>query len=258
MAEADAKKWPDARESFRTADRLQPDTPMPLLMQVRVNYSAGDFDAVKSNLRDLAIRFPHNSSAHTAAARFLAEHNLFVLALAEALRAERDSDDWNEKIQLAVLENTVGAYSDSMRTSFAIEQNRNLPDAARGAAAGIIGLSYESLQNTQEATKYLQEAIHLDASQENSYLALADLQSDRPVGVAGESFLINGQLYAWSNINVDWEHVGNLLGPTGPQGVTGEPGTPGGPPGPTGPTGAARRAASRRSTAPSRRWSRRA
>jgi tetratricopeptide (TPR) repeat protein len=175
MAEANARKWQDARQSFMTADRLQPDTPMPLVMQVRVNYSAGDLDALKSNLRDLAARFPRDVSAHTAVARFLAEHNFFVLALAEALRTGRDSDDWNSRIQVAILENTVGAYSDAVRTSVAVEQNRNVPDAARGAAAGVAGLSYESLGKTQEAEKYLQEAIQLDPAQENSYLALADL-----------------------------------------------------------------------------------
>jgi tetratricopeptide (TPR) repeat protein len=38
-----------------------------------------------------------------------------------------------------------------------------------------VGLSYESLHQADKAVQYLKEAIELDPSQENSYLALADL-----------------------------------------------------------------------------------
>jgi len=175
MAEAAARHFVDARDALRTADRLQPTTAMPLVMQVRVNYSLGDLESLKSNLRELASRFPKDTDAHTVLARFLAEHNLFVLALAEALRSGSSADDWNAKIQLSVLENTVGAYADAIRNALAVERNYALPEAVRGTAAGIVGLSYESLRQGDQARKYLSEAIQLDPSQENSYLALADL-----------------------------------------------------------------------------------
>lgn len=175
MAEADAGELVKARDSLRTADRLQPTTAMPLVMQIRINYSLRDLDALKADLRELASRFPKDAATHTALARFLAERNLFVLALAEALRSGENVDDWNAKIQLSVLENTVGAYRDAIRNAEAVEENRSAPDGARAAAAGIVGLSYESLHQGDHATKYLSEAIQLDPSQENSYLALADL-----------------------------------------------------------------------------------
>jgi tetratricopeptide (TPR) repeat protein len=175
VAEAAAGHFADARDALRTADRLQSTTAMPLVMQVRVNYSLGDLESLKSNLRELASRFPKDTETHTALARFLAEHNLFVLALAEALRSGSGADDWNAKVQLSILENTVGAYGDAIRNALAVERNYALPDAVRGTAAGIAGLSYESLRQGDEARKYLSEAIQLDPSQENSYLALADL-----------------------------------------------------------------------------------
>lgn len=175
VAEAAAGRFPEAREALRTADRLQPTTAMPLVMQVRANYSLGDLESLKSNLRELALRFPKDSETHAAVARFLAEHSLFVLALAEALRSEPSAHDWNAKVQLSILENTVGAYGDAIRNALAVERNHALPDAVRGTAAGIVGLSYESLRQGDQAREYLSEAIELDPSQENSYLALADL-----------------------------------------------------------------------------------
>ncbi len=175
VAEAAAGEFLNARDSLHTADRLQPTTGMPLVMQVRVNFSLGDIETLKSNLRQAATRFPQDAELHTILARFLAERNLFVLALAEAMRARQDSSDWNASVQLAVLENTVGAYDDAIRNALAIEQNHAIPQQVRGAAAGVAGLSYESLHQIPQAVRYLNEAIELDGSQTNSYLALADL-----------------------------------------------------------------------------------
>ncbi len=137
VAEAAAGNFLDSRESLRTADRLQPTTGMPLIMQVRVNFSLGDMDALKSDLRDAANRFPNDAQLHSTLARFLAEKNLFVLALAEAVaRAATVRADWNSKLQLAVLENTVGAYDDAIRNALGVEENHQIPEQARGAAAG--------------------------------------------------------------------------------------------------------------------------
>ena len=181
VAEAAAGEFGKARESLRTADRLQPTTGMPLVMQVRVNFSLKDMDTLKSNLREAADRFPRDAQLHGTLARYLAEQNLFVLALAEAMRSQQASDDFNSKLQLAVLENTVGAYEDTLRNALAVEQNHDLANEVRASAAGIAGLSYESLHQTEQGVRYLRESIELDPSQENSYLALADLfeQSQR-------------------------------------------------------------------------------
>ncbi|HEX4165306.1 MAG TPA: tetratricopeptide repeat protein, partial [Bryobacteraceae bacterium] len=100
---------------------------------------------------------------------------LFVLALAEAMRAQQAGGDLTSKVQLAVLENTAGAYEDAARNALAVEQNHDLTNEVRASAAGIAGLSYESLHQADKAVQYLREAIELDPSQENSYLALADL-----------------------------------------------------------------------------------
>jgi O-antigen biosynthesis protein len=175
VAEAATGDFAKARDAFRTSDRLQPTTGMPLVMQVRVNFSLKDTETLKSNLREAAERFPRDAQLHATLARFLAERSLFVLALAEAMRSRQNSDDWKSTVQLAVLENTVGAYEDAIQNALVVEQNQHLPEQARGAAAGIAGLSYESLHQSEEAVRYLKEAIELSPTEDNSYLALADL-----------------------------------------------------------------------------------
>jgi tetratricopeptide (TPR) repeat protein len=176
VAEAAAGDFVSARESLRTADRLQPTTAAPLVMQVRVSLSLGDLDTLKADLRELASRFPHDAAAHQELARSLAAKNLFVLAVAEALRSQQaSSGDISSAVQLAVLENSVGAYEDAIRNAVPAYQNSQLASEFRAAAAGIAGLSYESLANSERAIYYLRQAIQLDPSQENSYLALADL-----------------------------------------------------------------------------------
>jgi tetratricopeptide (TPR) repeat protein len=73
------------------------------------------------------------------------------------------------------LENTVGAYDDAIRNAIAIEAQGKLPAAVRASAAGVAGLSYESLGQPEAAILHLRQAIQLDPSQENSYLSLAFL-----------------------------------------------------------------------------------
>jgi tetratricopeptide (TPR) repeat protein len=175
VAQAAAGEFVQAREALRTSDRLQPTTGMPLLMQVRVNLSLQDMDTLKANLREAAARFPQDAQLHSALARLLAEKNLFVLALAESMRSQQAANDANTTLQLAVLENTIGAYNDALREALSLEQRTDAPKEMRSAAAGVAGLSYESLHDADQGVRYLQEAIDLDPSQENSYLALADL-----------------------------------------------------------------------------------
>jgi tetratricopeptide (TPR) repeat protein len=177
VAEAAVGNFLKAREDLQTADRLQPTTAMPLIMQIRVNFSLSDLDALKANLREVALRFPRDTQVHDVLARFLAEKNLFALALAEALRSKQagGGDLLGSKVQLAVLENTVGAYEDAIRNAVAVEEDHNVAREVRASAAGVAGLSYESLGQADQAIRYLKEAIELDPSRDNSYLALADL-----------------------------------------------------------------------------------
>src|SRR5690348_10195064 len=124
MAEAEAGDFAQARDSFKTADRLQPTTAMPLIMQIRMNFSLQDIDALKANLLEAAARFPRDAQVHDTLARFLAERNLLVLALAESLRSQSLGDrDPVSKVQLAVLENTVGAYDDAIRNALSVAKD---------------------------------------------------------------------------------------------------------------------------------------
>ncbi|MFJ7699988.1 hypothetical protein [Lysinibacillus fusiformis] len=59
---------------------------------------------------------------------------------------------------------------------------------------------------------------------------LPDENSLPSIGEPGDAYLINGDLYVWSDTTNDWTNVGTIKGPkgdTGPQGTTGEQGPPG-------------------------------
>lgn len=174
-AEAASGDFLAARDSFHAADAIQPTSALPLVMQVRVNFSLNDIEALKGNLREAATRFPQDGHLHALLARFLAEKKLLVLALAEALRSQTDAAVPESKLQLAVLENAVGAYDDSVRNATAVEEKPGTPGTLRASASGIAGLSYESLGEQDQAIRHLRQAIQLDPLKENSYLALADL-----------------------------------------------------------------------------------
>ena len=69
-----------------------------------------------------------------------------------------------------------------------------------------------------------------------SYNSLEELQSAHPTGNPGDSYLINGDLYVWSETENVWKNVGTIQGPQGIQGPKGEQGPPG-PQGESGPQG---------------------
>jgi len=176
VAEAASGDFLAARKSLGIADRLQPSNVLPLAMLVRVNFSLGDIESLKASLREAAKRFPQDGNLHAGLAQFLVQNKLFDLALAESLRAQRASGaNAGSAMELAVLENTVGAYEDAVRNAAAVQHQAGLPEAVRASAAGVAGLSYESTGQREEAIAHLREAIRLDPLQENSYLALAFL-----------------------------------------------------------------------------------
>lgn len=176
IAEAAAGRFAAARKALETAYAILPDNVMPLAMLVRVDVAMKDIDRVKDVLRLAAVRFPKNAELHSSLARFLAESQLLDLALAESLRFEQTgANDTDSTIALAVLENTVGAYEDAIRNAQAVEEQSGIPDAVKASAAGVTGLSYESIGEREQAVKHLTRAIELAPLQENSYLALADL-----------------------------------------------------------------------------------
>lgn len=84
-----------------------------------------------------------------------------------------------------------------------------------------------------------------------TYASLEFLEADNPVGNIGDAYVVQTDLYIWSDLNEEWANVGpfvgpegptgptgpSVTGPTGPQGEIGPTGPEGGPTGPTGPTG---------------------
>ncbi len=73
--------------------------------------------------------------------------------------------------------------------------------------------------------------------------SLEELKEKHPIGVLGQSYIVEDKLYVWSDANHDWLDVGIIKGPQGeigPQGIPGPKGEQGipGATGPQGPTGA--------------------
>lgn len=51
-----------------------------------------------------------------------------------------------------------------------------------------------------------------------SYASEDELNAAHPTGNAGDAYLINGNLYVWSESTSTWENVGNIQGPKGDPG----------------------------------------
>jgi tetratricopeptide (TPR) repeat protein len=163
-----------ARSTLEEAYRLRPDYALPLAMLVRLSLASGDADDLKESLLALAQHFPADGRLHAELARDLIHQKQYDLALAEGLRAEQSgSVDETSTINLAVLENQVGAFDDAVRHAIGIEEQTTLPDRIRASGAAIAGLSYESLGQLEAAVQHLRQAIQLDPGQENPYIALA-------------------------------------------------------------------------------------
>lgn len=72
-----------------------------------------------------------------------------------------------------------------------------------------------------------------------SFSNLTELEEMYPTGNAGDSYLVDGDLYVWNEKESDWKNVGHIQGPQGVQGPRGEQGIQGeqGVEGPQGPQG---------------------
>lgn len=60
-----------------------------------------------------------------------------------------------------------------------------------------------------------------------SFNSLDELKNEHPVGIMGDTYLINGDLYYWNEDIMDYENAGHIAGPTGPKGEPGEKGDSG-------------------------------
>lgn len=54
-----------------------------------------------------------------------------------------------------------------------------------------------------------------------TYDTYQDLINEHPIGQNNESYLVDGDLYVWSDNEQNWVNVGRIMGPTGPKGDTG-------------------------------------
>jgi tetratricopeptide (TPR) repeat protein len=163
-----------AIEFLKQADRLRPDYPLPLAMLVKVSLQSPDPDQVKEFLRLAADRFPRAGKLHAEFVKDLLHQNRLDLALAEVLRFEQTGvQDPESALTLAVIENNAGAFGDACRHAEAIEQQSQLPAAARASGATVAGLAYENLNQYPEAIQHFKRATELAPEREDPYLYLA-------------------------------------------------------------------------------------
>lgn len=60
-----------------------------------------------------------------------------------------------------------------------------------------------------------------------SFATEEELNTAHPTGSSGDSYLVNGDLYVWSDTVSGWQNVGNIKGPKGDKGDQGEQGIQG-------------------------------
>lgn len=60
-----------------------------------------------------------------------------------------------------------------------------------------------------------------------SYDTVSELQSAHPTGNVGDSYIVAGDLYVWSDSTSEWKNVGNIQGPKGDKGDKGDTGSAG-------------------------------
>jgi tetratricopeptide (TPR) repeat protein len=169
-----AGDFPRSREALTEADRLRPHYPVPLAMLVKVSLISGDLATARSCLRVLAERFPDSSRLRADLAEDLLHANQHDLALAELLRlAQSGYNDPKCMLNLAVLENEAGAFSDSVRHAVSIEERPGIAQEITASAAAVAGLNYENLGLLDQAIPHLTLAIRLAPKQANAYLSLA-------------------------------------------------------------------------------------
>jgi len=198
-----ARNYAGALEALREADRLRPDYALALAMQVKVNLAFGEIDNLKGSLFALAQRFPTDGRLHADVARDLIHQKQYELGLAEALRAEQSGNsDPASRMNLAVLENRIGSFSDAIRHAVAIEEQTDLSDRIRADGAAIAGLSYEGKEQFQDAVRHLKHAIQLDPGQENPYVALARIYEQQHNSAAAIEILKTGQEHLPASANM--------------------------------------------------------
>ncbi|MFN7998624.1 MAG: tetratricopeptide repeat protein [Bryobacteraceae bacterium] len=174
------RDWPRARQVLLQADGIQPEFPLALAMLAKADTLAGNTEGLSQSLSEIARRFGSDGRLHADLAQDLLHDEQYDFALAEALRAEAAGvSDARTRLNLAVLENQAGAFADAARLASAIAQRPDLPNSVRAKAAGIAGLSYDSLGQPSEAIHHLREAVQLDPGQELPYVALGRIYSSQ-------------------------------------------------------------------------------
>jgi tetratricopeptide (TPR) repeat protein len=181
LALAAAAQFDQARTALEQADRLSPHDFTILLSLAQVQASTGNFELAGRTLEAAAgasvSTQDRNAMAqlHGQLGRSLIQQGKLDLALAQLLRARNAGlDDPPTLLMLATLENNLGAYSDAIRDTAAVDSSPQAAAAQRAAAAAIGGLAQKNQKKNDEAIEFLNRSIRL-APGETAYLALAEI-----------------------------------------------------------------------------------
>jgi hypothetical protein len=115
-----------------------------------------------------------------------------------------------------------GDYVEVQKGGVELQISSNeLTDEAIGRSAGVISyicqIAYNNKKFENKAT-FARTDTGRDGTSVNilgKYNTLDELQAAHPVGNAGDAYVINGHLYAWTADDLMWEDVGNIQGPKG-------------------------------------------
>lgn len=189
-----ASDFARANDALARADQLRPDYPLALAMMVKVSLLSGDIEPVRRSLRVLAERFPNDDRLHANLAQDLLHAKQNDLALAESLRVAKSAHtDPKFTLNLAVLENGVGAARDSLKHALSVEEQAGVAQDVRASAAAIAGRDYESVGELEQAIPHLSVALRLAPHEENAYLALARILEAQHKSEAAMSILQHGR-----------------------------------------------------------------
>jgi len=168
-----------ARHLLERAVQLKPADVRVALLSVKLNVLRGELVQLRENLRILEKRFPYNRKLHAEIGLWLfgqRREDLDDLALAELLRSQRlGQQDPESRLALARLESRLGAFSDAVRDASAVVQDTGLDPGQRAAAAAVVGRSYASLGQAQNAIQYLRMAMDGSPEVEDYYIEIARL-----------------------------------------------------------------------------------
>ena len=166
-------------------------------------------------------KFPrHSPTREEALNQIISSIAMEELGLSHIINAE------GEKIQyvLGTLEGSTPPETATIEEVLKVNESvQNLLETITHKEMILKGKLSDSIQALRQPDGTLGEIV-------GSFPTLADLEAAVPVGIPGQYYFIEPDVYAWDSVNNQWINIGSFIGPqgaTGPQGIQGVTGATG-------------------------------